>query len=988
MPEELAPPVVAVVVTSDPGEWLEVCLGSLSAQDYPNLTVLVVDDASKAEVTSRVAAVQPAAIVRRRATPGGYAAAANEALTGIEGSSFFLFCHDDVQLDHAAVMRLVEESFRSNAAVVGPKFLDWDNPELLVQVGLGMHRLGTPVPRVQSGELDQLQHDEARDVFAVPGGCTLVRADLFEALHGFDPAMSFFGEDIDFCWRAQIAGARVTIAPQARVQHRQIATSGGRQIGDVTLLKRRHELRAALKNYGAVRRIPVTLELVVLAVGEIAVGMLNGERERARRVARAWRWNLAERQSLSAGRSHLREVRQVPDRVLARRMIGRGRIRHFFRPETPDRPVQSTASPGSGRDASSSRSWWTRVQGGDVPIAQLTAVAVLVVVGVLGTRDLLFGHLPLVGELVPMPRGWTMLGSFLGGLSSGGRVGPAPTAFGLVGLLGLVLGDSSAQAWKAIDLGSVLIGAIGVSRFCRPFLSSRGRLVAATAFVGLPLLWNALATGNVEAAISLGAMPYVFGRLARATGLAPFSSPATERSSPARPTRVSGRDLIGEIVPFGLLLGVLGALAPAGLLAVGVVLLAMVFTCLIWGRLRAAIRALGIFLGALALAVCCCLPWSLTWLEAGSRWSAFSGVVPGSELAPASLLRGHTGPVGAWWGTWGLVIAACYVLLVSRRERLTWATALWLAATGSVALAWAGSRGWLGAGGGASAVLSSPAAVAIAVACGLGMVAFERDVLTSKVLGWRQGAGFVGGICLMVGLFPALSVAIGGRAGMPSAGVDQSLDWLAPARHAGYSVLWLGDPRVLPAAGWQLARGLAWFTTTTGLPGGAEEWPSASPGETARVGAALDAALKARTVDVGSLLSPLGVRYIVVPLADAPDLPGIQTPPVAAPPPEGLISVLQAQGDLIEHPVEAGARVFVNADWVPRDGVASSQRASPRGSSSSALWRTVGLGTGLVAWLGAIAEGVTRRRRWDPGSPSREPSPLVARALRAPRSMR
>ena len=49
----------------------------------------------------------------------------------------------------------------------------------------------------------------------------LVRADLFAELGGFD-AKTFPGaEDLDLCWRARIAGARVMVAPDARVRHRQ-----------------------------------------------------------------------------------------------------------------------------------------------------------------------------------------------------------------------------------------------------------------------------------------------------------------------------------------------------------------------------------------------------------------------------------------------------------------------------------------------------------------------------------------------------------------------------------------------------------------------------------------------------------------------------------------------------------------------------------------------------------------------------------------------
>jgi GT2 family glycosyltransferase len=47
---------VAVVVTCNPGPWLEGCLGALAAQDYPDLSVLVIDAGSDEDPTGRVAA--------------------------------------------------------------------------------------------------------------------------------------------------------------------------------------------------------------------------------------------------------------------------------------------------------------------------------------------------------------------------------------------------------------------------------------------------------------------------------------------------------------------------------------------------------------------------------------------------------------------------------------------------------------------------------------------------------------------------------------------------------------------------------------------------------------------------------------------------------------------------------------------------------------------------------------------------------------------
>ena len=174
MPEEQIPPVVAVVVAHDPDTWFEECLRSLLAQDYPNIVVLVVDAASTESLAPRVAEVAPSIFLHRLDTNPGFGPSANAVLGLVEGAAFYLICHDDVILAPDALRRMVEESFRSNAAVVGPKLVDVNEPDLILQFGLGVDRLGAPVRRVEHREFDQAQHDETREVFAVPGGATLV----------------------------------------------------------------------------------------------------------------------------------------------------------------------------------------------------------------------------------------------------------------------------------------------------------------------------------------------------------------------------------------------------------------------------------------------------------------------------------------------------------------------------------------------------------------------------------------------------------------------------------------------------------------------------------------------------------------------------------------------------------------------------------------------------------------------------------------------
>ena len=205
------------MVVHQPGPWFDEVLEALATQDYSNLKNLFLVVGEPGDIPARIRDRVPNAFVRAVESNPGFGTAANEVLGLVEGDNgFFCFLHDDVALDQGAIRLLVEELYRSNAGIVGPKLVNWDDPTVLQHVGLGVDRFGEVDPIVEPGEVDQEQHDAVRDTFAVPSACLLVRADLFRAIGGFDPTIEFHGDDVDLCWRAHLGGARVIVVPAAR----------------------------------------------------------------------------------------------------------------------------------------------------------------------------------------------------------------------------------------------------------------------------------------------------------------------------------------------------------------------------------------------------------------------------------------------------------------------------------------------------------------------------------------------------------------------------------------------------------------------------------------------------------------------------------------------------------------------------------------------------------------------------------------------------
>ena len=934
-----APPVVAVVVTADPGAWLEETLRALSEQDYPNLSVLVVDSGSAEDTTARIASVLPGAYVRRLDRAVGYAAAANEAIAAVEGASFFLMCHDDVSLDPDAVRQLVEEAYRSNAGVVAPKLVAWEDPARLLQVGMSADKAGVPVPLAQPGELDQEQHDAVRDVFVAPGGATLVRADLFAALGGFDPEMVLFGEDLDLSWRAQVAGARVLVAPAARARHLAATSSGMRSIQDLPgvdhtraaalRLRRRHELRSALTCYGFWHLVRVLPQLAAHSLAEIAVGLVTGHPDAARASAAAWTWNLRHLSDLRARRRQIAASRTLPDReVRLLQSAGSARLAAlaeglFARAATRvPLPTQEAAAVGEGRP------WW--------PTVVWTGVVLFLLIG---SRSVMTAGPAAVGSTAR----FGSFGHLLAAYSSStvptglGQLTPAPLALALSGVASFVLIGSSSAARALFIVGMLPLGAWGAHRLARPLRSRRAALVAPIVYLALPFPYTALTAGRWGDLVAYGVAPWLLGLVARAAGLAPYGDGASPQWR--------------RVLVLGLVLAAAGAVSPALVPVTVLTAVALAVGSLLVGGSARAWRAVGVTLAGAVGAGLLAFPWSASLVSPTGSLAAVLGLRPPPSQAPGvgALLGLEAGVGGTHWVGWALLAGMAVPLFFGRDWRFAWAARLWALALGAWALAWVGDRGWIGSWALPAGDLVAMAGAGLTLAACMGVAAFERD-LVGYHLGWRQGLSVLGVAGAALGVLGAMGHASDGRWGSPPADFNSVLSSLPGySNRAGFQELWVGDPRTLPGGGWRLSPGVGYLTSSGGgLPDLSYDWPPSDPGRAELAAADLLRAQSGRTGLVGEPLAALGVRYILVPTTDAPG-----GPPMAPPP--ALIAALGQQLDLRPMASDPSILVYENADWRPGSG--------PPAPAPDGITRALSLLLEAVLWAAAVTAVIASGRR-------------------------
>jgi GT2 family glycosyltransferase len=884
--------VLVVLVTRDAVGWLRGCLESLAAQTHPRLGVIAVDNGSTdgtLEILRRALGDgRVVALGENRGVAGALSAATQ--LPPAQSADYLLLVHDDAALAPDAVERLLEgaEGIKGveRVGIVGPKIVDWDEPRILREVGRSTDRFGHPYTPLQDGELDQGQYDRVLEVLFVSSAVMLVSRGAWQRTGPFDERFEGHHDDLDFCWRARLAGFRVLMTPLATARHRDATARGERGQEQRSRSTRYYAERAALasmlKDYGVLTLLWLLPAYTVLGVARILFLAVSRRFEDAFDLLAAWGWNILHLPGTLRRRIRAQSVRSVADRKIRPFMASTFRLPRWFEraEEILDEGLEELEDEELGRPLP--RRAAGVAAGHPVLLGSILAIGL----GALAVRHLVGPEVLSGGALASFPAD---LGDFFGELGSGVRTtvlgGVQPGSPALAGL-----GAGSWVAFGSTSLAQkILLGAMpalaGVAMYramARQTGSPPSAVVAAAVYVLSAIMLWAFSEGRLSLLIVLAILPLASDRI----------DAAFARRAPERPFRFG--------VGLGVALSIGAAFAPAVVLPVG----AFAVANLVAGRRRGR----GSALAALAVAVATLLAFPVVLAAAGEPAAALTSSIGTPDVWFLLRLAPGSGP-GTWAVAAFLPLAAivCFAGAGDPQRARAW-RALFVAVGGTV-LAWASVAGHLPVALTNAPAWLAAAAVAESALVAYGLSTFARG-LGRQAFGARQLGVAVLTILLSVGIVAqALQVTFADWAIRPG-GLPPAWPVIASSSAGEFRILWVGapngerfpapggDPIGLAEAGEETVRfGL---TDRDGVSALDQGRARSGPGYDELHGI-LETLLGGGTRHLGALLGPLGVRYLI---AEEGDLP------------PGVADRLSEQMDLDRVPA-GGLTIFRNAAALP-----------------------------------------------------------------------
>lgn len=272
------------IVNWNTSRLLEVCLESIY-QHAPgfDFEVIVVDNASRDFDEAALRSRFPQARIVLNESNLGYARGNNQALD-LAAGKYILLLNPDTQIRNDALDKLVEfMEAHPDAAAAGCRLVRPDGrvdrsvrsfpePWPVAAEFLGLSKLFPRSRAFGAYRMTWFGYDEEAEVDQPMGSCLILSRAVLEKIGRFDEDFPIFFNEVDWCYRAKLAGWRTYFTPSAEIVH-----YGGASTRQVRRQMRRESHRSLARFYRKHYRGRISLPAYWFILGAIWLSATLGD---------------------------------------------------------------------------------------------------------------------------------------------------------------------------------------------------------------------------------------------------------------------------------------------------------------------------------------------------------------------------------------------------------------------------------------------------------------------------------------------------------------------------------------------------------------------------------------------------------------------------------------------------------------------------------------------------------------------------------------
>lgn len=290
----MIPLVSVITVNYKQAEITRQMLQSLQNVTWPNLEVIVVDNASGSKSINQVCSEFSGITLIKSVLNRGFAGGNNLGILQAKGD-FILLLNNDTEVEPDFIERLVETfSLDSSIGAVSPKIKYFDNPHIIQYAGYTeLNPFNLRMKAYGSKQKDEGRWDKIKETPYAHGCAFMIKRSALEKVGMMYEKYFLYYEEHDWSISIRKAGFKIMYQPKSVVYHKE-SISVKKNSPLKTYYMNRNRILLMRRQFSLLKQIAPTLYLLLLSIPvKTAQYILKRQKAHLQAYLKAIFWNLS-----------------------------------------------------------------------------------------------------------------------------------------------------------------------------------------------------------------------------------------------------------------------------------------------------------------------------------------------------------------------------------------------------------------------------------------------------------------------------------------------------------------------------------------------------------------------------------------------------------------------------------------------------------------------------------------------------------------------